>query len=134
MNAPQDPLVAKDQVLAIHDAAIARFGGLPGVRDEGLLDSALAQPWQTFGGRDLYKGDVAKACRLCYGVIRDHPFTDGNKRTEAALLGASLRLCGHHFKPATTTSCRRCQRSPTAACPTSSSSSGSRRLSPRPLP
>ena len=98
MNAPQDPPVAKDQVIAIHDVAIARFGGLPGVRDEGLLDSALAQPWQTFGGRDLYEGDVAKACRLCYGVIRDHPFTDGNKRTGAALLGASLRLCGHHFK------------------------------------
>lgn len=98
MNAPQDPPVAKDQVIAIHDVAIARFGGLPGVRDEGLLDSALAQPWQTFGGRDLYEGDVAKVCRLRYGVIRDHPFTDGNKRTGAALLGASLRLCGHHFK------------------------------------
>ena len=99
MNAPQDLPVAKDQVIAIHDVAIARFGGLPGVRDEGLLDSALAQPWQTFGGRDLYEGDVAKACRLRYDVIRDHPFTDGNKRTGAALLGASLRLCGHHFKP-----------------------------------
>ena len=98
MNAPQDLPIAKDQVIAIHDVAIARFGGLPDVRDEGLLDSALAQPWQTFGGRDLYEGDVAKACRLCYGVIRDHPFTDGNKRTGAALLGASLRLCGHHFK------------------------------------
>lgn len=60
MNAPQDPPVAKDQVLAIHDAAIARFGGLPGVRDEGLLDSALAQPWQTFGGRDLYEGDAPR--------------------------------------------------------------------------
>ena len=79
--------------------AIARCGDLRGVRDEGLLDSALAQPWQTFGGRDLYEGDVAKACRLCYGVIRDHPFTDGNKRTGAALLGASLRLCGHYFRP-----------------------------------
>ena len=134
MNAPQDLPVAKDQVIAIHDVAIARFGGLPGVRDEGLLDSALAQPWQTFGGRDLYEGDVAKVCRLYCGVIRNHPFTDGNKRTGAALLGASLRLCGHHFKPATTTSCGRCQRSPTAACPTSSSSSGSRRLSPRPSP
>ena len=98
MNAPQDLPVAKDQVIAIHDVAIARFGGLPGVRDEGLLDSALAQPWQTFGGRDLYEGDVAKVCRLYYGVIRNHPFTDGNKRTGAALLGASLRLCGHHFK------------------------------------
>ena len=61
MNAPQDLPVAKDQVIAIHDVAIARFGGLLGVRDEGLLDSALAQPWQTFGGRDLYEGDVAKA-------------------------------------------------------------------------
>ena len=99
MNAPQDPPVAKDQVIAIHDAAIARFDGLPGVRDEGLLDSALAQPWQTFGGRDLYEGDVAKVCRLYYGVIRNHPFTDGNKRTGAALLGASLRLCGRYFKP-----------------------------------
>ena len=91
MNAPQDLPVAKDQVIVIHDVAIARFGGLPGVRDEGLLDSALAQPWQTFGGRDLYEGDVAKVCRLRYGVIRDHPFTDGNKRTGAALLGASSR-------------------------------------------
>lgn len=81
MNAPQDLPVAKDQVIAIHDAAIARFGGLPDVRDESLLDSALAQPWQTFGGRDPYEGDVAKACRLCYGVIRDHSFTDGNRRT-----------------------------------------------------
>ena len=99
MNAPQDLPVAKDQVIAIHDVAIARFGGLLGVRDEGLLDSALAQPWQTFGGRDLYEGDVAKVCRLYYGVIRNHPFTDGNKRTGAALLGASLRLCGHYFRP-----------------------------------
>lgn len=134
MNAPQDLPVAKDQVIAIHDVAIARFGGLPGVRDEGLLDSALAQPWQTFGGRDLYEGDVAKACRLCYGVIRDHPFTDGNKRTGPPFWEHPYASAATTSSSATTTSCGRCQRSPTAACPTSSSSSGSRRLSPRPSP
>ncbi len=48
-----EPL-SKDTVLQIHAAAIARFGGLNGVRDEGLLESALAQPFQTFGGVELY--------------------------------------------------------------------------------
>ncbi len=84
----------KREAIAIHDASIARFGGLAGVRDEGLLESALAQPWQTFGGRDLYPNDVEKVCRLAFGVIRDHPFVDGNKRVGTALLGAGLRMAG----------------------------------------
>lgn len=46
--------LAKEEVLAIHDASLERFGGLPGLRDEGLLESALAQPFQTFGGEELY--------------------------------------------------------------------------------
>lgn len=89
----------KREAVAIHDASIARFGGLAGVRDEGLLESALAQPWQTFGGRDLYPSDVEKVCRLAFGVICDHPFVDGNKRAGTAPLGAGLRMAGFDFEP-----------------------------------
>ena len=49
---------SRDDVCAIHSAAIARFGGLDGVRDEGMLASALAQPFQTFGGEELYPSTV----------------------------------------------------------------------------
>ena len=82
---------SQDDVCAIHSAAIARFGGLDGVRDEGMLASALAQPFQTFGGEELYPSAV--------GIISGHPFLDGNKRTGAALLGAYLRMCGVGFVP-----------------------------------
>ena len=88
---------SRDDVCAIHSAAIARFGGLDGVRDEGMLASALAQPFQTFGGEELYPSVVEKACRYAVGIISGHPFLDGNKRTGAALLGAYLRMCGVGF-------------------------------------
>lgn len=91
--------IGKSQALAIHSAAIEKFGGVDGVRDEGMLESALARPHQTFGGIELYGSDVVKACRLCYGIISDHPFVDGNKRTGAALLGTCLKLAGYEFKP-----------------------------------
>jgi death-on-curing protein len=90
---------SREEVLAIHAAAIDRFGGLDGLRDEGLLDSALTQPFQTFGGTDLYPSAIEKACRYAFGIISDHPFLDGNKRTGAALLGAYLRNSGVEFKP-----------------------------------
>ena len=90
---------SKEEVFAIHAAAIERFGGLVGLRDEGLLDSALAQPFQTFDGADLYPSAVDKACRYAFGIMSDHPFIDGNKRTGAALLGAYLRMAGIAFRP-----------------------------------
>lgn len=92
-------VLTKEAVLAIHAAAIGRFGGCDGMRDEGLLDSALAQPFQTFGGTDLYPSVVDKACRYAFGIISDHPFLDGNKRTGAALLGTYLRMSGIDFAP-----------------------------------
>ena len=55
------------------------------MRDEGLLDSVLAQPFQTFDGADLYPSAIEKACRYAFGIISDHPFLDGNKRTGDAL-------------------------------------------------
>ena len=90
---------SKEEVLAIHAAVIIRFGGLRGLRDEGLLDSALAQPFQTFGGADLYPSAIEKACRYAFGIISDHPFLDGNKRTGAALFGTYLRMSGIDFRP-----------------------------------
>ena len=90
---------SRDDVCAIHSAASARFGGLDGVRDEGILASALAQPFQTFEGVELYPSVVEKACRYAVGIISGHPFLDGNKRTGAALLGTYLRMCGVCFTP-----------------------------------
>lgn len=90
---------SKEVVLAIHAEAIKKFGGATGIRDEGLLDSALAQPFQTFSGADLYPGAIEKACRYAFGIIKDHPFIDGNKRTGAALLGTYLRINGIGFSP-----------------------------------
>lgn len=90
---------SRKEVLAIHAATIERFGGPDGLRDEGLLDSALEQPLQTFSGMDLYPSVIEKACRYAFGIVSDHPFLDGNKRTGAALLGAYLRMSGVDFRP-----------------------------------
>lgn len=89
----------KGSVLQIHLAVINRFGGIEGVRDEGLLESALAQPFQTFGGEELYPTIAQKVARYAYGIASNHPFIDGNKRTATAVMGAFLRMSGYRFKP-----------------------------------
>ncbi|BAK45471.1 type II toxin-antitoxin system death-on-curing family toxin [Eggerthella sp. YY7918] len=86
-------------VLRIHEDQIEKFGGMPGIRDEGLLESALAQPFASFGGVELYPSVVAKAARYGYGIIKNHPFADGNKRTGTALMFTFLRANGVRFKP-----------------------------------
>jgi len=70
----------KQQILKLHNRIIKEFGGIHGVRDERLLVSALANPLQTFAGLDLYPTCVDKAVQLCYELIKNHPFLDGNKR------------------------------------------------------
>ena len=70
----------KQQILKLHNRIIKEFGGIHGIRDERMLDSALANPLQTFAGLDLYPTCVDKAVQLCYGLIKNHPFLDGNKR------------------------------------------------------
>ncbi|MCH3968188.1 MAG: type II toxin-antitoxin system death-on-curing family toxin [Atopobiaceae bacterium] len=88
-----------DEALAIHSFEIERHGGLDGVRDETLLAAAVARPWQTFGGAELYPTIEEKAARLGFEVVTQHPFCDGNKRTGAALVIAFLRGNGIRFKP-----------------------------------
>ena len=61
--------------------------------------SALAQPFQTFGGAELYPTFAEKAARYAYGIARNHPFLDGNKRAATACMGAFLRINGFSFKP-----------------------------------
>lgn len=75
--------LSKNQVTALHSALIREFGGIDGIRDEGLLESALAAPFQTFGGEPVYPSLQAKAAQLGFGLIRNHPFVDGNKRIGA---------------------------------------------------
>lgn len=73
-------ILTKRQIILLHTQMIQQSGGSDGIRDEGLLDSAISQPFQTFDDIELYPGVIDKAVRLGYGLITDHPFIDGNKR------------------------------------------------------
>ena len=86
--------VSKSMVLSIHARQIERFGGTPGVRDEGLLESALAQPQATFGGQFLHPTISEQAAAYLYHIAMNHPFIDGNKRTAFAVMDTFLRLNG----------------------------------------
>ena len=83
-----------DHVLAIHQRVIAEFGGDPGVRDFGLLESAVAMPMAQFGGSFLHDGIPAMAAAYLFHVCRNHPFVDGNKRTAVAASEIFVRLNG----------------------------------------
>lgn len=82
--------------LAIHDQLLALDGGAPGVRDQGLLESALARPRQIHAyGEDSDAVDMAAAYTV--GIVRNHPFVDGNKRTAFILGVLFLELNGYRF-------------------------------------
>ena len=70
----------KEQLLSIYGMLIKRTGGSTGVLNESLIDSALNNIWQTFDGLELYPTLVEKAARLGYSLVRNHSFSDGNKR------------------------------------------------------
>ena len=72
--------LTKNQILLLHKNLIQKFGGVAGIRDKNLFDSAVETPFQTFDGSDLYPNLFEKAAQLCYGLIKNHPFIDGNKR------------------------------------------------------
>ena len=72
-----------DDVLTLHTDQVALYGGDPGVRDLGLLESAVAQPRATFGGEFLHKNLFEMAAAYLFHIVKNHPFLDGNKRTGA---------------------------------------------------
>ena len=84
------------QVLAIHDQAIKRFGGSLGLRDLGLIQSAVARPQASYDGNDLYQDLFDKAAALLQSLLKNHAFIDGNKRT--ALTSAAIFLNLNGFK------------------------------------
>ncbi|MFM9265654.1 type II toxin-antitoxin system death-on-curing family toxin [Tychonema sp. BBK16] len=86
--------ISLEEVLELHDDQISSFGGTPGVRDEGLLESALAQPQATFGGEYLHPTIAAQAAAYLYHIAMNHPFIDGNKRSAFAVTDTFLRLNG----------------------------------------
>ncbi len=86
-------------VRAIHREAIARFGGSDGVRDSALLESAVAAPQASFGGRSPFRDLAEVAAAYLYYLCRNHPFIDGNKRTALGSCIVFLRLNGVEPKP-----------------------------------
>jgi len=82
------------EVVELHRQLLQATGGAPGIRDLGALESAIAQPRATFGGVDLYPTVVEKAAALCFSLVQDHPFVDGNKRIGHAAMEIFLLLNG----------------------------------------
>jgi death on curing protein len=83
------------EVLLLHEDQVERFGGSTGVRDLGLLESALAQPSASFGGEFLHPTIAAQAAAYLFHIAKNHPFVDGNKRTAFAVMDAFLRFNGY---------------------------------------
>ena len=87
-----------EEVLAIHRDQIQRYGGSPGIRDMGTLQSALAMPAASFGGQYLHQDLFEMAAAYLFHVVRNHPFVDGNKRTGAVAAFIFLSMNGVNLK------------------------------------
>ncbi|MFT4095420.1 MAG: type II toxin-antitoxin system death-on-curing family toxin [Niabella sp.] len=89
-------MISLEDILYLHECSIKDYGGINGIRDLGLLKSAIARPFQTFGGEELYLSPYEKAAALAESLIINHPFIDGNKRT--GLLGMAGILFGYSLQ------------------------------------
>lgn len=89
-------LTPKD-VLLLHNMMIDAAGGSHGIRDHGLLESAVLRPQSSFGGQDLYPGVLEKAAALVHSLLMNHMFIDGNKRTAMYSCMTFLELNGYQF-------------------------------------
>ena len=92
MTARAPAFLTLDEVLALHADQIERYGGAPGVRDLALLESAVAAPRATFGGRHLHETLPEMAAAHIFHLAQNHPFVDGNKRVALAAGIAFLGL------------------------------------------
>jgi len=86
-----------EQILFLHARLIDETGGSHGVRDLGLLQSAVARPRATFGGQNLYASHHTKAAALMESLVRNHPFVDGNKRTGVVSAAIFLKRNGYRL-------------------------------------
>lgn len=85
------------QVLILHELQIEKYGGLSGIRDVGMLQSAIGRPFATFGGSDLYPDIFTKTAALIQSIIKNHPFLDANKRTAFASAVTLLEVNEYSF-------------------------------------
>ena len=90
--------VTSEQAIFYQQKIIKATGGSLGLRDLGLLESAINRPRASFGGKDLYPKVLEKAAALFHSMILNHPFLDGNKRTALAVLCEFLKQNGYHLK------------------------------------
>ena len=88
----------KHMVLGLHAMAVAQFGGSPGLRDEGLLESALDRPRNLFAYGDA-PSVFELAAAYCAGIVKNHPFIDGNKRAGDLAIRAFLHRNGYLYEP-----------------------------------
>ena len=82
------------ELIELHRRIIEQSGGADGIRDLGLAESALAQPQMSFGGTELYPTLAEKAAALCFSLVMNHPFVDGNKRIGHAAMETFLVMNG----------------------------------------
>ena len=91
-------MIEFEEALAIHQLLIEEFGGATGIRDEGLLKSALERPFSRFGSTEFYPEDEQKAAAILESIVTNHPFIDGNKRTGYVLMRLLLLEFGKDIK------------------------------------
>ena len=95
MTAADEPVwLLKEAVLLAHARSLAQHGGPQGLRDDGMLESALARPQQLYAYGDPPPDLAAMAAAYAFGIAKNHPFVDGNKRTSLIALGGFLRING----------------------------------------
>lgn len=87
--------VTVDDIILIHSRIIQVTGGIDGLRDRSGLEAALAAPFQTFGGKDLFPSELEKIARLGFGLASNHAFIDGNKRIGAMMTQLLLKWNGY---------------------------------------
>jgi len=91
-------LLTLEQVLTLHQRVIEQSGGATGIRDRGILESALAQPYMSYDGQDLYPTLIEKVAALGFSLINNHPFVDGNKRIGHAAIEVTLLMNGYEIQ------------------------------------
>lgn len=90
-------ILTKHQLVFLHDRIIEETGGRPGVRDGGSIEAALARPFATFDGQELFPSIAEKAATLTHALVKGHPFVDGNKRTAMTAAAVVLVLNGYRL-------------------------------------
>ena len=89
----------QEKILLLHQLIAQETGGDAGIRDYGLLESALESAYQTFGGEDLFPSKEEKAAKLGFSLISNHAFVDGNKRIGMYVMLTFLEMNGIHISP-----------------------------------